>query len=108
MRVIADISVVPLGVGVSLGPYIAACQGVLLAAGLNPQLHASGTNVEGEWDDIFHALKVCHQKVHDMGAPRVTTSVRLGTRTDREDSLQSRVNSVLASAANAGADGEGG
>lgn len=108
MRVIADISVVPLGVGVSLSPYIAACERVLVAAGLSPRLHASGTNVEGEWDDVFDALKVCHDTVHNMGAPRVTTSMRLATRTDREETAETRVNSVLAAVGNASSDGESG
>jgi uncharacterized protein (TIGR00106 family) len=95
MRVVADICIVPLGVGTSLSPYIAECERVLLAAGLNPRLHAYGTNVEGEWDAVFIALKACHEAVHSMGAPRVTTSMRLGTRTDREESIASKVNSVV-------------
>jgi uncharacterized protein (TIGR00106 family) len=108
MRVVADICVVPLGTGVSLSPYIAACEKVLVAAGLNPRLHAHGTNVEGEWDAVFEALKVCHETVHDMGAPRVSTTLRIGTRTDREESAETRVNSVLAAVGNASSDGEGG
>lgn len=95
MRVIADISVVPLGVGVSLSQYIAECERVLLAAGLNPKLHAYGTNVEGEWDAVFAALRACHEAVHSMGAPRVNTSVRLGTRTDQVETIESRLSSVL-------------
>ena len=94
MRVIADICIVPLGVGVSLSPYIAECERVLLAAGLNPKLHAYGTNVEGDWSCVFDALRACHEAVHNMGAPRVTTSMRLGTRTDREDSIESKILSV--------------
>jgi uncharacterized protein (TIGR00106 family) len=95
MRVVADISVVPLGVGVSLSPYIAECERVLLGAGLNPKLHAYGTNVEGEWGHVFEALRACHEAVHRMGAPRVSTNVRLGTRTDHPESIESRLNSVL-------------
>lgn len=95
MRVVADICIVPLGVGTSLSPYIAECERVLLAAGLNPQLHAYGTNVEGEWDAVFAALRACHEAVHAMGAPRVTTSMRLGTRTDKEETIASKMNSVI-------------
>lgn len=102
MKVVADIQVVPMGVGVSLSSYVAACERVLTEAGLKPRLHAFGTNVEGEWDDVMAAIKRCHQVVHEMGAPRVSTAVRLGTRTDREDSLEDKVRSVQAKLATGG------
>jgi uncharacterized protein (TIGR00106 family) len=94
MNVLVDVSVVPLGVGVSLSRYIAACERVLQEAGLKPQLHAYGTNVEGEWDQVFAAVKRCHEVLHEMGAPRVSTTMRVGTRTDRKQSLQDKVESV--------------
>jgi uncharacterized protein YqgV (UPF0045/DUF77 family) len=34
--------------------------------------------------------------VHAMGAPRITTSIRLGTRTDRNQSMDDKVRSVEA------------
>ncbi|MFH1278986.1 MAG: MTH1187 family thiamine-binding protein [Candidatus Eisenbacteria bacterium] len=94
MHVIADFSVVPLGVGVSVSKYVAACHRVLEAAGLSHHLHAYGTNVEGEWDDVFAAIKRCHEVVHEMGAPRVSTVVKAGTRTDRPQTMLDKVRSV--------------
>lgn len=94
MRVLADISIVPLGVGVSVSKYVAACERILSEAGLEPRLHGYGTNVEGEWDDVFAALKRCHETVHGMGAPRITSSLRFGTRTDREQHLEDKIRSV--------------
>ncbi len=94
MHVIADISIVPLGVGLSLSPFIAACERVLVEAGLEPRLHAYGTNVEGEWDEVFAALRRCHEKLHDMGAPRVSTNLRCGTRTDKAQSMSDKIKSV--------------
>jgi uncharacterized protein (TIGR00106 family) len=94
MKVLADISIIPLGTGTSLSPYVATCERVLREAGLEPRLHAFGTNVEGEWDVVFGALKRCHEAVHAMGAPRVHTSIRMGTRTDRDQSLADKVRSV--------------
>jgi len=94
MHVIADISIVPLGVSLSLSPYVAACEKVLAEAGLSPRLHAYGTNVEGEWDAVFAALKRCHEVLHSMGAPRVSTNLRCGTRTDRSQSADDKVRSV--------------
>ncbi len=94
MHVIADISVVPLGVGLSLSSYVAACERVLSEAGLEPKLHAYGTNVEGDWDDVFAALKTCHEVLHEMGAPRVSTNLRCGTRTDKAQTREDKVQSV--------------
>ncbi|KAA1258144.1 hypothetical protein LF1_06590 [Rubripirellula obstinata] len=94
MKVIVDLCVVPMGVGVSVRKYVTECQKVLQEAGLHHQLHAYGTNIEGEWDDVFAAVKQCHERVHAMGAPRITTSIKVGTRTDREQSMQDKIDSV--------------
>lgn len=94
MDVIVDLSVVPLGVGVSVSKYVAACHRVLKDCGLKSQLHAYGTNIEGDWDKVFAAIKRCHEVVHEMGAPRITTTIKLGTRTDRKQTMGDKVKSV--------------
>ena len=94
MNAIADICVIPIGVGVSVSEYVAACERILKEAGLNPQLHAYGTNVEGPWDAVMAALKRCHEAVHEMGAPLISTTMRLGTRADRSESIAAKVKSV--------------
>jgi len=94
MKVLIDLCLVPLGVGVSLSPYIAACQKVLAETGLKTELHSYGTSIEGEWDAVFQAVKRCHEVVHEMGAPRITTTIKVGTRTDREQSMEDKVRSV--------------
>jgi uncharacterized protein (TIGR00106 family) len=94
MRVIADISVVPIGVGVSLSKYVVACEHVLKDAGLETTLHAYGTNIQGDWDTVFAAIKRCHEVVHEMGAPRVSTVIKVGTRTDRPQTMNDKIKSV--------------
>ena len=94
MKVIADICVVPIGVGVSLGSYIAACEKILINAGLKVHLHGYGTNVEGEWDQVMQAFKDCHETLHKMGVQRVSSTVRLGTRIDREQTIEDKIRSV--------------
>lgn len=96
MKAIVDLMVIPLGVGVSLSSYVAACERILKDAGLKTQLHANGTNIEGEWDDVFAAVKRCHEVLHEMGAPRVSTNIRLGTRSDRTQSMEDKIRSVEA------------
>lgn len=94
MHVLIDVSIVPIGVGVSLSPYVAACEKVLTDAGLTTRLHAYGTNIEGEWDAVFQAVRRCHEVLHAMGAPRISTIIKAGTRTDRAQSLDDKVRSV--------------
>jgi uncharacterized protein (TIGR00106 family) len=91
MRVIADLCLIPIGIGVSVSKEIAACERVLAEAGLKTKLHAYGTNIEGEWDEVFAAIKRCHEVVHAMGAPRISSSLRFGTRVPRrtDDKVQS-------------------
>lgn len=94
MKALVNLQVVPVGTGVSVSRYVAACERVLAEAGLHHQLHANGTNIEGEWDAVFAAIRRCHEAVHALGAPRIQTFVSVGTRTDREQSLRDKVASV--------------
>ncbi|MCP4178816.1 MAG: MTH1187 family thiamine-binding protein, partial [bacterium] len=80
MHVIVDFCVIPMGVGVSVSKYVILCEQILEKANLKTILHSYGTNIEGEWDDVFKAIKQCHKEIHKLGAPRISTSIRLGTR----------------------------
>ncbi|MEW5938094.1 MAG: MTH1187 family thiamine-binding protein [Chloroflexota bacterium] len=96
MKVIAEFTVIPIGVGVSLSEYVAACERVLAGTGLHFELHANGTNVEGEWDAVMDAIKRCHETLHEMGVPRVAALVKIGTRIDRDQKMDEKVVSVKA------------
>ena len=39
-----------------------------------------GTVVQGRWAAVFGAIERCHRVVHEMGAPRITTTLKVGTR----------------------------
>ena len=94
MHVIVDFTVVPVGVGVSLSEYVATCERILQGSGLTYELHANGTNVEGEWEDVFSAIRRCHETLHTMGVPRIHTDIKLGTRTDSSQTMADKVSSV--------------
>ncbi len=96
MKVIVDLCVVPIGDGVHLAPTIAACEKVLTDAGLKIQLHPNGTAIEGEWEPVFAAIEAFHQAVHAIGCPRVYTTVKVSTRTDKDQTLEHKVASVRA------------
>ena len=94
MDVIVSFSVIPIGVGVSLSKYIIECQRILEDSGLSYQLHANGTNVEGDWDSVFNVIRLCHERLHRMGVPRISTSIKVGTRTDRPQRMEDKLLSV--------------
>jgi len=89
-----DIMVSPSGVGISVSPYVAMCQKIFEQAGLTHTMHGFGTNVEGEWDDVMAAVKRCHHELHQNGAVRITSHIKLGTRTDRSQTMADKVTSV--------------
>ena len=94
MKVIADLCIIPMGVGVSVSPQIAVCERILADAGLETKLHAYGTNIQGEWDTVFAAIKRCHEALHNSGVPRISTSMRFGTRVDKDQNMEDKVRSV--------------
>jgi len=96
VKVIIDLCVIPLGVGTSVSEHVAACHRILATRGLDHRLHAYGTNIEGPWDDVMAAVKACHEKMHEMGAPRVSSTLRVGTRNDRDQSMKDKIESVRA------------
>lgn len=94
MKVIVDVSIIPLGVGLSLSPYVAECEKIFKEAGLTTMLHANGTNIEGDWDDVFNAIKKCHERLHELGVPRISSNVRINTRTDKAQTMIDKIKSV--------------
>lgn len=91
-----DFCIIPIGVGVSVSPYIAKCVDLLGQRELAHMTHAYGTTIEGDWDAVFDAVKACFQVVHEMGAPRVHATLKVGTRTDRAQSMDDKIASVKA------------
>jgi uncharacterized protein (TIGR00106 family) len=85
-----------VGVGVNLAPFIATCERVLTAAGLKIQLHPNGTAIEGEWYQVFLAIRNCHEQLHAMGCARLFSSLHVNTRIDRDQTLEQKVASVEA------------
>lgn len=94
MKVMIDLCVVPIGVGVSVSEQVTACQRVIIDSGLKHAMHAYGTNIEGPWDEVMAVVKRCHETVHGMGAPRILTTMKVGTRTDKEQSMDDKTQSV--------------
>jgi uncharacterized protein (TIGR00106 family) len=94
-NVIADICITPLGTPtVSVSYEVAKIENILRRFPLKTRLHAYGTNIEGSWDDISNAIKAIHTEMHDAGIVRLSCNMRWGTRTDKDQTLEDKVNKV--------------
>ncbi len=93
--VIADLCVVPLGTQtVSVRNEVAHVSKILQRFPVETKLHAYGTNLQGKWDDVFAAIKAVHSELHDSGVVRVSSNLRFGTRTDKNQTMEDKVRAV--------------
>ena len=58
MFVSIDLCLVPIG-GTSLTPYIKECIEVIKNEGLNYELGANETALEGDWEGVFKCVRKC-------------------------------------------------
>jgi uncharacterized protein (TIGR00106 family) len=91
MKAVAEIQVVPIGVGVSVRAQVRRAQDLIRESGLAVQEHSFGTNVEGDLEMILEVVARIHEELHAEGVPRLSTAIKLGTRTDKEPDLASKL-----------------
>src|SRR5579871_6503290 len=91
--VLLEFSITPLGAGESVGQYVARAVDIIDRSGLNYQLHAMGTNIEGELDQV---LAVLHDCIAALSAqcPRVTVSAKLDCRRGHAGLLATKPESI--------------
>jgi len=95
MHTIVGFTLVPVGAGLSVSPFVSAIERVLEESGLTFEVNCNSTNVEGEWETVFATIKRCHEVVHGDGAPRIHTCLQVGTRVDREQRMAEKLDSVI-------------
>ena len=91
MKAIAEVQVIPIGAGVSVRNEVKRAHQILQESGLKVQLHSYGTNVEGEMSQIFRAVELVHETLHAEGTVRLSTAMKIGTRTDKESTLAAKL-----------------
>jgi uncharacterized protein (TIGR00106 family) len=90
-QVIVEVSFVPLGVGVSLSRYVAEALKLIRESGLKHEFHSMGTNIEGGWDEVMALVKRCQDRLFEMGAPRVSASLKISARADKPYHMADKV-----------------
>ena len=91
--VLLDFSLIPLNQGDSVSAYVARSLEIIDRSGLDYRLHAMGTIVEGELDQVLGVLKECLEALA-TDCDRVTCTAKLDYRKGASDRLEGKVRSV--------------
>src|SRR5262245_29764707 len=91
--VLLEMSITPLGKGESVSQYVAECVRLIDGSGLDYELHAMGTIVEGELDQVLDLMRRCIEQVA-RDSDRVTCAAKLDYRRGHSGRLKSKVASV--------------
>jgi uncharacterized protein (TIGR00106 family) len=91
--VLLDFSMTPLGKGESVSAYVARCMEVVAASGLEHRLHAMGTTLEGELDEVLAVVRRCFE-VLEPDCNRISCSIKIDYRKGPAGRLRSKVEKV--------------
>lgn len=91
--VLLDFSMTPLGKGESVSPYVARCMEVVAASGLDHRLHAMGTTLEGELDQVLDVVRRCFEALR-TDCNRISCSIKIDYRNGPGGRLDSKVRKV--------------
>ncbi len=86
-------SITPLGAGESVSSHVAECVRLVDQSGLDYELHAMGTIVEGELDQVLDLMRRC-MELTAQSAGRVSCAAKLDYRPGHSGRLKSKVQSV--------------
>ncbi|KAH8754393.1 putative cell wall biogenesis protein Ecm15 [Diaporthe sp. PMI_573] len=91
----ADLCLVPIGTGkTSIAAEVVEVERFLKTCGLKYTMHSCGTTIEGSWDDVMGVIGKAHAVVHQLGLARIQSSIRVGTRTDKQETMEGKVEQV--------------
>ncbi|MCA9121701.1 MAG: MTH1187 family thiamine-binding protein [Planctomycetales bacterium] len=92
--VLLEFSIAPLEKGTSVSEYVARSLKIIDASGLDYRLHAMGTIVEGELDQVLEVLRDC-MKAMAADCDRITCTAKMDYRRGHSGRLATKVESVV-------------
>jgi uncharacterized protein (TIGR00106 family) len=90
---LAVFSIVPIGVGSSIGDELAEVLKIVDASGLPYKINPMGTVVEGEWNEVMNLIKKCHATVMKTGE-RAMTTISIDDRKGKPNRIEEKVKSI--------------
>jgi uncharacterized protein (TIGR00106 family) len=91
MKAIAEVQIIPIGVGVSVRKEVMRAHELLEESGLNLTLHANGSNLEGDLGDVLDTIRRAIETLHEEGVVRLSSHIKIGTRTDKVASMAGKL-----------------
>jgi uncharacterized protein (TIGR00106 family) len=91
--VLLEFSMSPLGKGESVSPFVARCVEIVAASGLDYRLHAMGTVIEGDWDQVLAVVTKCYEALRP-DCDRISCTIKIDAREGASGRLVSKVRSV--------------
>jgi len=91
--ILLELSMFPLDKGESVSTYVARSLDIIDRSGLDYRLHAMGTEIEGEFDEVMRVVRDCFQALA-ADCNRIECSIKIDYRKDRHGRLQAKVDSV--------------
>ncbi len=90
---LVEFTIVPIGVGSSIGDQLAEVLKIVDASGMPYKVNPMGTVVEGEWDEVMKLVRKCHETVMKTGE-RALTTISIDDRKGKPDRIDAKVKSV--------------
>ena len=92
---LAQLSVYPIGTGVSLGKYVKKSVRIIEESGYTYQVGGMSTSVEvPDLQQLFDLIEKIRQAQIDEGAERIILEVKVDDRRDKDATLQKKIDSV--------------
>ncbi len=91
MHAIVEVQIIPIGAGVSVRKEVKRAHQLLGESGLNITLHSNGSNMEGELGEVLAALRRTIETLHAEGVVRLSSHIKIGTRTDKVPSMAGKL-----------------
>ncbi len=90
---LVEFSIVPVGVGSSIGNQLARVLKIVDESRLPYKINPMGTVIEGQWDDIMRLIKKCHKAVMKDGE-RALTTISIDDRKGKPNRIDEKVKSI--------------
>ena len=90
---LAGFSIIPIGVGSSIGDQLAAALKIVDKSGLPYKAGAMDTVIEGEWEEIMALIKKCRDAIMEK-EDRVVISITIDDRKGKLNRIEEKLASI--------------
>lgn len=94
---LADVCLIPIGTGTaSVSDEVTTITKLARESHLDTTLHSAGTTIAGPWNEVMDLIGRFHEVLHEKGVVRIQSDIRVGSRTDKSQKPQDKIDVVEA------------